>query len=256
MKTILISIERGKGLSPGSSLAIQRFVLSRRRLGSKKCRGFAHVEHLILGDCFLLKVLPPTRRERRADAKRRVILHAAKAVFLKGGFAGATMDAVAARAGVSKMTVYRHFEDKETLFAGVIAELCDQFIHENIEALLELPPAQALRGFARKTMAILFAPDTVELHRIVIAECQRFPKLGHLFYDSGPEASIAALTNYFARHKGDPAFKVRDPRRAAEEFLELLRGYAHLRALLRLEKAPSAREISQRIDAAIDHVLS
>jgi TetR/AcrR family transcriptional repressor of mexJK operon len=193
---------------------------------------------------------------QRADAKRRIILRAAKAVFLKGGFGGATMDAVAARAGVSKMTVYRHFADKETLFAGVIGDLCEQFIHENIEAVFELPPEQALKGFARKTISILFAPETVELHRIVIAECQRFPKLGRLFYESGPEASIAALADYFARHRGNAAFKVRDPRRSAEEFLELLRGYAHLRVLLRLEKAPSEREISQRIDAAIGHVLT
>ncbi len=204
----------------------------------------------------LLQAPPPSRRAQRADAKRRTILRAAKAVFLKGGFGGATMDAVAAHARVSKMTVYRHFADKETLFAGVITDLCEQFIHENIEALFELPPAQALEGFARKTMSILFAPETIELHRIVIAECRRFPKLGRLFYDSGPEPSIAALATYFARHKGDAAFKIREPRRAAEEFLELLRGYAHLRALLGLQKRPNAREIQQRIAAALGHVLA
>jgi TetR/AcrR family transcriptional repressor of mexJK operon len=209
--------------------------------------------------CSLLKVLPAaqgSRRAQRADAKRRVILRAAKAVFLKGGFGGTTMDAVAARAGVSKMTVYRHFEDKEILFAGVITELCEQFIHENIEALFDLPPAQALKGFARKTISILFAPETVELHRIVIAECQRFPKLGRFFYESGPEASITALANYFARHKNNKAFKIRDPRRSAEEFLELLRGYAHLRVLLGLQKMPTAREIADRVEAAVGHVLT
>jgi len=70
------------------------------------------------------------------------------------------------------------------------------------------------------------------------------------------QASIAALERYFARHRADPAFKVRDPRRSAEEFLELLRGYSHLRVLLGLQRAPSAREIAERIDAAVRHVLS
>ncbi len=196
-----------------------------------------------------------SRRALNADAKRRQILRAAMAVFLKSGFGGTTMDGVAARACVSKMTVYRHFADKETLFAGVIAELCEQFIHENIEAVFELPPAEALKGFARKSISILFAAETVGLHRIVIAECQRFPRLGELFYKSGPAASIAALERYFARHRNDSRFKVRDARRSAEEFLELLRGYSHLRVLLGLQRTLSAREVNERVDAAVRHVL-
>lgn len=197
-----------------------------------------------------------SRRARRVNAKRRAIVRAAKAVFLKCGFEGTTMDAVADRARVSKMTVYRHFEDKEALFAGVITELCAQIKGEDFNTLFTQTPQDALRDFARRMIAIVFAPETIELHRIVIAECQRFPKLGRLFYESGPEASIRALAEYLARNQADPALKVRDPRRSAEEFLELLRGYAHLRVILGLQKTPTAREISQRIKAAIGHVMA
>ncbi len=196
-----------------------------------------------------------SRRARRGDAKRRTILQAAKAVFLKSGFGGTTMDAVASRAGVSKMTVYRHFTDKEDLFAGVITELCEQIIDDKLEKLFEKAPRQALRGFAQKMVSILYAPETVELHRIVVAECLRFPKLGRFFYDSGPDASITALANYFARNKTNPKFRIVDPRRSAEEFLELLRGYAHLRVLLGIEKIPTRQDIASRIDGAIRHVL-
>lgn len=195
-------------------------------------------------------------RARRVSAKRRTILRAAKTVFLKCGFGGTTMDAVAERALVSKMTVYRHFEDKQALFAGVITELCAEINGEDFNALFAQTPRDALHDFAHRMIGIVFAPETVELHRIVIAECQRFPKLARLFYENGPEASIRALTEYLARHKGDPALKVRDPRRSAEEFLELLRGYAHLRVILGLQKAPTARDISQRITAAINHVMA
>jgi TetR/AcrR family transcriptional regulator, mexJK operon transcriptional repressor len=198
---------------------------------------------------------PYSRRAQRADMKRRTILRAAKSVFLKSGFGGTTMDAVAARAGVSKMTVYRHFEDKETLFAGVVTEFCKQIVDTDMEKLFEKEPEQALRGFARKMASMLCAPETVELHRMVIAECRRFPKLGRLFYDSGPEESIRPLMEYFARNKGRPELRIRDPRRSAEEFLELLRGYSHLRMLLGLQKSVSASEISERIEAAVAHVL-
>jgi hypothetical protein len=102
---------------------------------------------------------------------------------------------------------------------------------------------------------IVFARDTTELHRIVIAESRRFPKLGLLFYETGPKACIDALEDYFIRNKDDRRFRVENPRRAAEEFLELLRGYSHLKMLLGIEKAPSARDIDARIDSAVKHVL-
>ena len=192
----------------------------------------------------------------RSDAKRDAILRGAKAVFLKHGFESTSMDVVALRAGVSKMTVYRHFGSKEALFAGVITNLCERIVDGDLREIFELPPREALMAFARKMIAIVFAHETVELHRIVIAESRRFPKLGRLFYQSGPEACIAALATYFDRYVDDARFKVRNPRRAAEEFLELLRGYAHLRVMLGLERVPSSVEMEERIEGAIRHVLN
>ena len=204
---------------------------------------------------FSAKTALPSRSEKRRDAKRDVILAGAKSIFLSSGFEGASMDAVAARAGVSKMTVYRHYGSKEALFAGVIADLCERIVDDDLDQVFKRTPREALAAFARKMIEITFARETIELHRIVVAESHRFPKLGRLFYSSGPEACIAALEAYFARNKQDPRFRVPNPRRAAEEFLELLRGYAHLRVMLGMEKSPSAREIDTRIEGAIRHVL-
>lgn len=194
-------------------------------------------------------------RDPRLDAKRGAIVRGAKQVFLKKGFAGTSMDAVAEKARASKMTVYRHFGSKEALFAGVITELCQQIVGEEFEDMLKLPPTRALRAFAEKMVAIVFAPETLELHRIVIAESRRFPELGRIFYESGPETCINVLTRYFTQNRSNARLNVGSPRRAAEEFLELLRGYAHLRVLLGLEKAPSRREIDSRIGSALRHVL-
>jgi TetR/AcrR family transcriptional repressor of mexJK operon len=165
------------------------------------------------------------------------------------------MDAVAEKAGASKMTVYRHFGSKEALFAGVITELCRQIVGDEFEEMLRLPPERALRAFAEKMVAIVFAPETLELHRIVIAESRRFPELGRMFYESGPETCINVLAKYFSKNRNSSHFNIENPRRTAEEFLELLRGYAHLRVILGLEKAPPRREIDSRIESALRHVL-
>jgi TetR/AcrR family transcriptional repressor of mexJK operon len=191
----------------------------------------------------------------RFDVKRASIVGGAKDVFLRHGFEGASMDGIAAAAGVSKMTVYRYFRSKEELFAGVIRDLCARIIDEDLERMLARRPEEALRAFARKMVTILFARDTIELHRIVIAESRRFPALGRLFYKSGPEACIAMLAAYLERHNSRNTLNLRNPRRTAEEFLELLRGYAHLRVLLGLQKTLSARELDENIAGAVRHIL-
>lgn len=192
----------------------------------------------------------------RSGAKRKAILRGAKEVFLKEGLGGTSMDEVAARAGVSKMTVYRHFGSKEDLFAGVIADLCSRIVDEDLHGIFEQEPDIALRQYAERMVDIVFGPDTIELHRIVIAESKRFPSVGRLFYASGPQVCIDTLVAYFERHRDDPRFRIVDPLRTAEEFLELLRGYAHLRALLKIGPAPSRQEMAARIDGAVRHVLS
>jgi TetR/AcrR family transcriptional regulator, mexJK operon transcriptional repressor len=195
------------------------------------------------------------RGRTKSDAKRTAILRGAKVVFLADGFEGASMDEVAARAGVSKMTVYRHFGSKEDLFAGVITELGNMIVADDLERIFAERPEEALRRFARKMIDIVFDPETVELHRIVVAECNRFPKLGQFFYASGPQVCIDVLARYLKRNSANPRFRVADPVRTAEEFLELLRGYGHLRVLLKLNKALTPLEIKSRIDGAVRHVL-
>jgi TetR/AcrR family transcriptional repressor of mexJK operon len=195
------------------------------------------------------------RGRTKSGAKRAAILRGAKAVFLACGFESANMDEVAARAGVSKMTIYRHFGNKEDLFAGVITELGNMIVAEDLERIFAERPEEALRRFARKMIGIVFDPETIELHRIVIAECYRFPKLGQFFYASGPQVCIDVLARYLKLNSNNPHFRVVDPVRTAEEFLELLRGYGHLRVMLKVSKSLSPREIEARIEGAVRHIL-
>lgn len=194
-------------------------------------------------------------RDRRSHAKRRAIIGAARDVFLSAGFGAASMDAIAASADVSKMTVYRHFKSKEELFAGLIEDLCSQMIGGALALDPERPVEQVLREYAERVLEILFDPVTIELHRIVVAESRRFPTLGRLFYRSGPEASIRALEVYLDALAACHRIALLDTRRSAEEFLEVLRGYAHLRLLLGVRGAPSRRERASRVQGALAHLL-
>ncbi|NQU71739.1 MAG: TetR/AcrR family transcriptional regulator [Rhodospirillales bacterium] len=179
------------------------------------------------------KTEPDAGRKPRSQLKRKEILNGARRVFMSGGYGASSMDAVADAAGVSKMTVYRHFKSKEALFAGVIEELCEGMLAGDlISDMAHRPPAEALAQFAARFVGTVYDPETLALHRVVIAEAERFPELGRLFYESGPARNIQTLADYLARHGVEWKLEHENSVEAAESFMEQLRGYTHLRIML------------------------
>src|SRR6516164_8973933 len=124
----------------------------------------------------------PAQR-RKQPAKRRAIIGAAQRVFLAQGFAGSSVDAIAAAAGVSKQTIYNHFGDKEALFRAVVRAVQSDFAGDFHEAGLEERLATSddlgrdLRELGRRWVAVVLQEDVAALRRLVIAEQDRHPWL-------------------------------------------------------------------------------
>ncbi len=197
-----------------------------------------------------------TRRQRNAAKKRHIILKGAREIFMAHGFGGASMDAIADAASVSKMTLYRYFDGKEALFAGLIEEQCERIIEQDPTAPLRgLPLRESLFHFGERLLKTVYAPETLSLHRIVMAEVQRFPELGMLFYKSGPEKNIEALSRHLQSLSNEGRPEIRNSRKTAEEFFELVRGYTHLRLLLGVEQIPDQRDIRSQVARAVDTVM-
>lgn len=92
--------------------------------------------------------------------KRAAILAAAKRLFPDSGFEGTSMDAIAADAGVSKLTVYSHFRDKETLFTAAIRERCEEQMPEALfDVDLQGPVRGQLEAIARAFFTLVAAPE-------------------------------------------------------------------------------------------------
>src|SRR5581483_2707507 len=89
-------------------------------------------------------------------------------------------------------------------------------VDSDLKRVFEQEPQQALRAFAKRMIDTVFAPETLELHRIVIAESHRFPKLGALFYRSGPQACVDVLAAYFDKHRADARLKIRSEEHTSE----------------------------------------
>lgn len=164
-------------------------------------------------------------RMRRSRGK---ILAAAEEEFLRNGFLGTSMDAVAERAGVSKQTVYAHFRSKEALFIEIVEALTGPAAHalrEDVEEPFDDRPVAAfLLELAIDQLTVVMTPRLMRLRRMVIGEVERFPDLGRALFENGPRKSINKLARAFAHYTRIGQLAAPDPVAAATQFNWLLMG--------------------------------
>lgn len=189
------------------------------------------------------------------EGKREAILEAARNVFLEVGFGATSMDAIAIAAKVSKQTVYNHFGSKEELFAAMIRSACDRMLKAFEQAAKSGKPEDTLRVVARQYMDKLFTRDRLSLHRILMAEGQRFPELGQIFYECGPQVTRKYLADYFTEQNARGVMHVANPLITAEQFLAMLTG-CHFKAQLGIEPAPPQGAIDLYIENAVSLMMN
>lgn len=166
--------------------------------------------------------------------KLETVTGAARQLFLDQGFSATSMDAVAKAAGVSKATLYAYFPSKEALFAFLIEAECEGMQRH-------LPPPDladgflpALRHFAEQYVDAFVRRKDVAFVRIIANESGRFPELGRLFYESGPQATTRRLAHFLDEAKAQGLIDFDDAMTAATQFLSLVRGELPLRVVLGL----------------------
>jgi len=195
----------------------------------------------------------PTPRSAR---KRAAILEAAASVFLDKGYLGTSMDEIAALAGVSKQTVYKHFADKQRLFTEIVVATVDKVsepVYAEVLRLQETGDVEAdLRDLARRQLAMVMQPRLMQLRRLVIGEAGRFPELGRAFYERGPERTIAALATAFERLAERGVLQVDDPGLAAAHFNWLIMSAPVNRTMLLGDEAiPGSAELDRYADGGV-----
>jgi TetR/AcrR family transcriptional repressor of mexJK operon len=174
-------------------------------------------------------------RPSQADAARLGdhILEIATELFLTEGYGSATIEAVAARAGVSKRTLYHRFEDKSALFIAVVHRIVSQIRPPPGVALLEgSNPHEILRRLAGFVLQAALSPQAIALHRLVMAEAARFPELVRAVYDEGWADEAAALIgSVLGRALRGARPSPRAGAFAAEQFLQMVVTVPQRRAL-------------------------
>ena len=192
----------------------------------------------------------------RAQRTRAAILLAAQQIFLSRGFGPASMDDIAAAAGVSKQTIYAHFDGKEALFLAMARAMIDAAIAAR-DAQAAVPVADPdipgfLRAYGLSQMQTATHPGLMQLRRLAIAEADRFPHIGAAVFAAGPGAAIDRLAGIFGRWHAEGRLHAPEPERAAGTFNWLLMGGPTSEAmLLGAPRASDATALRAHVDEAV-----
>lgn len=189
-------------------------------------------------------------------AKRQAILDAARNLFLSNGYEGSSMDAIAAEAGVSKLTLYSHFKDKEALFAAAVKAICETQLPRKLFVVSEdASIRQVLLGIARAFQELVNSPESIGLHRVMVAMATQNPALSRMFFDAGPQTLLADLEQMFAQADDQGLLTVPEPMRAAEHFCALIKGIAHFRLLIGYVDEIDTDAARQHVDNCVELIM-
>ncbi|MFT4256768.1 MAG: TetR/AcrR family transcriptional regulator [Pseudoxanthomonas sp.] len=187
--------------------------------------------------------------------KRAAILEAAKQLFVREGY-GVSMDQIAAAAGVSKLTVYSHFGDKEALFAEAVRAKCDELLPK--ELLLpdpKIPLRGQLLAIARAFFALVSSDEALAMQRMLLSPSQTDARVREMFWNAGPQPTVAAFSALLQARCEAGELAIDDIDRAAHQFLCLIKGEPHHRLLCGLGNPPSRAEIDAHLNATVDFFL-
>lgn len=185
-----------------------------------------------------------------AETRNRLI-QAAREAFMEEGYR-ASVDGIAARAGVAKQTLYNHFPSKDDLFSESVG-LVSAAIVVSLDGKMDDVRATLLR-FGTTFRQKVHGAEGLAMFRTIMAEAVRFPTLAQAFFAKGPEQTCARLAGFLGRAMAAGHLRQDDPRFAAEMLMGMLNGIDHFRRISSNTPLPEALE-KARIEQIVDCFL-
>lgn len=173
-----------------------------------------------------LGVKPPRRKPGRPSLSNEELLDKALDLFLEKGFAGTSIDAITAAAGMAKRTVYARYGDKETLFKAALSRAIDEWIVP-IERLREQEDEDfeaSLTRIGEILVENVLGPAGLRLLRLTNAESVAMPEIAVENVRRGTEPTLRYLADLFRRRLGGETGQFPEAEEAAQAFLSIVVG--------------------------------
>ncbi len=180
----------------------------------------------------------PGRRGRPTnEALGQTIIDAAGELFVELGFQATTLDKVAQRAKVSKLSIYRRFENKEALFSAAITAGCQQlFAPQTLVEGLGGSVENQLMAMGSLLLRTLLRADVRNVEAMVMADRTNQKALSKLHYEAGPAHVIAQIEAVLRQLHAKALLNAPDPLQSARLFAALFKG-ADLLMIARFDEA-------------------
>lgn len=173
-----------------------------------------------------------TEKEIRpsSEVKRQAIIEAAAKSFFDVGYEATAIEAIAADAGVSKVTVYNHFGGKPALFSAAVVHECSL-----MSGAIRVAPGTPDCTFRQRLQALgeafhhfLARAEVIRFDRRIAAEADRDPTIGETFMNAGPRPMCAMMSEMIATAAEAGELEVEDTMLAAEQFVSMVKGFGEM----------------------------
>jgi TetR/AcrR family transcriptional regulator, mexJK operon transcriptional repressor len=178
-------------------------------------------------------------------------LEAARKVFLAHGYGGATMDAVAANAQISKQTLYRQYPSKEALFAAVVRDWVDRghdAMRPDVQELLAATDVgEGLRRLAGVLQSGVLSPGVLQMRALIAAQAEAFPDVAAEYVARSWDRNQKQLADALETLASRGGLRLDSPALAAEQFTWLTLAAPLNRLTLQPARRPDTAQQLDRI---------
>lgn len=180
------------------------------------------------------------KRGRPFDpVKIGLVVTTAKRMFSENGFERTTLDAISKESGVTKKTIYSHFNSKEELFGATVLDRVREEFSINSTDLDGNNPSAGLTIIANQFLALIRRDEVLGAHRTMFSCATTHSELCDTFYNNAPLRIHAEVAQYLAKCK---TLKIKEPDVAADQFLSLFLGLDHIKCMLGFEKPNKSKD--------------
>ena len=201
----------------------------------------------------------PKRRGRPRNEKRYdEIMAVAERLFMQKGLRATTMEHIARELGISKLTLYSRFKNKDALFAAVIEAKCKYYVPQQLFGDVSPGSLQdSLSRIAYALIQLVISDEAVNMERMLLAEGKDKKDLIMLFYGAGHVKIKHMVAEYLRQLHEDKQLHITDPMRSAHLFGALIKGSdICLRYTLGIAPLPSQTEIKDYCSYAVQTFIA
>ena len=195
------------------------------------------------------------KKRSKNEAKRQQILDSAVNLFTEQGFAATSMDLIAKNADVSKQTVYSHFGSKDDLFFSAIESQCESIRILDLEMSELNDPHKVLCQLAKEFVEVITSKQGCAVHKICAFESNAYPQVSDIFYQAAPLKITNDVTKLMAKLHQQKILYIENPRYAALQFLNIVKGELWMQIEFNIKERISAQEVEDYIRESVSFFI-